>query len=255
MDMNDYSSFTEALKKWNIELSQQQLEQFNQYYEMLVKWNSFMNLTSITEFDEVLNKHFLDSLSFVQTFDDLKESSFMDSSISCETFSFSFIDIGTGAGFPGIPLKILFPHSKVVLMDSLNKRIKFLDAVIESLELENIETLHSRAEDLAKNSSYREQFDFAVSRAVANISTLSEYCLPFVKKNGYFISYKSEKMNEELQQSGNAICILGGEIEKVISFTLPDTDFNRNLLMIRKERNTPKKYPRKAGLPSKEPLQ
>ena len=254
MVMNDYSSFKDALKKWNIELSPLQVEQLNQYYEMLVEWNSFMNLTSITEFDEVLNKHFLDSFSFVQTFDSLKESSFMDSSISCETFAFSIIDIGTGAGFPGIPLKILFPNSKVVLMDSLNKRIKFLDAVIDTLDLKKIETIHSRAEDLAKNLNYREQFDFAVSRAVANISTLSEYCLPFVKKNGYFISYKSEKLDEELTQSGNAIALLGGKIQKNISFVLPGTDFNRNLLMIRKERNTPNKFPRKAGLPSKEPL-
>ena len=139
-------------------------------------------------------------------------------------------------------------------MDSLNKRIKFLDAVIDTLDLKKIETIHSRAEDLAKNLNYREQFDFAVSRAVANISTLSEYCLPFVKKNGYFISYKSEKLDEELTQSGNAIALLGGKIQKNISFVLPGTDFNRNLLMICKERNTPNKFPRKAGLPSKEPL-
>lgn len=164
------------------------------------------------------------------------------------------IDIGTGAGFPGIPLKIVFPHLKVTLLDSLNKRIKFLNDVIEALELKNIETIHGRAEDFAKQEIYREQYDLCVSRAVANLATLSEYCLPYVKVGGYFISYKSGEIEEELQQSKRAVSILGGILGDVIKFALPGTDIGRSFVKIKKVKNTGKKYPRKAGLPSKEPL-
>lgn len=238
--MTEKSRFEEELQKLNITLTEYQKEQFDRYYQMLVEWNKVMNLTGITDYDEVNLKHFTDSLTVVRTLD-LNEI--------C-----SVIDIGTGAGFPGLPIKIAFPNIKVVLLDSLNKRIKFLDAVAEELNLTGIETLHGRAEDYAKKKEYREQFDICVSRAVANLSTLSEYCIPFVKKNGYFVSYKSGSSDEEIKQSEKAVNILGGEIIKVDKFLLPGTDMGRSLVNIKKLRNTPLKYPRKAGIPSKEPL-
>jgi len=238
--MTEKSRFEEELQKLNITLTEYQKEQFDRYYQILVEWNKVMNLTGITDYDEVNLKHFTDSLTVVRTLD-LNEI--------C-----SVIDIGTGAGFPGLPIKIAFPNIKVVLLDSLNKRIKFLDAVAEELNLTGIETLHGRAEDYAKKKEYREQFDLCVSRAVANLSTLSEYCIPFVKKNGYFVSYKSGSSDEEIKQSEKAVNILGGEIIKVDKFLLPGTDMGRSLVNIKKLRNTPLKYPRKAGIPSKEPL-
>lgn len=230
--------------KWNIELSDLQVNQFMTYYELLVEWNSFMNLTAITDYEEVCLKHFLDSISIVNAFD-------FD---SLSSDSISLIDIGTGAGFPGIPLKIVFPNMKVTLLDSLNKRINFLNEVISKLGLNQIETIHGRAEDFAKNIAYREKYDLCVSRAVANLSTLSEYCLPYVKVDGLFVSYKSEKIIEEAEQAKKAIDVLGGEFEKQVDFVLPDSDIYRNVYLIRKKKSTPKKYPRKAGLPSKEPL-
>lgn len=224
----------------DMEISRKQLEQFMEYYELLVEWNSFMNLTSITEFEEVCVKHFVDSVSLVKAVDLSKE--------------LSMIDIGTGAGFPGIPLKIMFPDLKITLLDSLQKRIHFLDTVIDKLKLQDICTIHGRAEDYAHDGLYREKFDLAVSRAVANLSTLSEYCLPFVKLNGFFISYKSEKIDEEAANAKSAIFLLGGKFEASTEFTIGDSRNYRNLFMIRKVNGTPKKYPRKAGLPSKKPL-
>ena len=228
------------VKRLGLSLTDRQQEQFDTYYRILVEWNKVMNLTGITEYDEVNEKHFLDSLMIVKSFDMSKV--------------FSIIDIGTGAGFPGIPLKIVFPEIQVVLLDSLNKRIRFLDEVIQQLGLEKIETIHGRAEDFAKKTQYREKFDFCVSRAVANLATLSEYCLPYVKVGGYFISYKSGEIEEELQQSKRAVSILGGTLGDVIKFALPGTDIGRSFVKIKKVKNTGKKYPRKAGLPSKEPL-
>lgn len=256
MNTSDLTQFHKDLSEWGIVLTEKQDEQFLKFYELLVEWNSFMNLTAITEFDEVLKKHFLDSLSFVQYLKNIKDIS-EDKVMLSKNISekhFTMIDVGTGAGFPGIPLAILFPKAQFTLMDSLNKRINFLNEVIMTIELTNIKTIHSRAEDLAKNQQHRESYDFAVSRAVANLSTLSEYCLPFVKIGGNFISYKSERLADEMSLSGNSITILGGNIKQQIDFHLPNSDIYRNLLVIQKEKSTPKKYPRKAGLPAKEPL-
>ena len=232
--------FETKLSELGIALNEEQKRQFNQFYELLVEWNKVMNLTGITEYEEVNEKHFVDSLSIVKTID-------MD---SVETI----IDIGTGAGFPGIPLKIAFPNLKVVLLDSLNKRIQFLNTVIDTLQLTDIQTIHGRAEDFAKQQAYRERFDLCVSRAVANLATLSEYCLPYVRVDGMFIPYKSGEIIEELQQSQNAIHVLGGKVTDVVKFRLPGTEIGRSFVKIKKVQNTAKKYPRKAGLPSKEPI-
>ena len=232
--------FEKKLSELGITLNEVQKRQFLQFYKLLVEWNKVMNLTGITEYEEVNEKHFVDSLSIVKTID-------MD---SVETV----IDIGTGAGFPGIPLKIAFPNLKVVLLDSLNKRIQFLNTVIDTLQLTDIQTIHGRAEDFAKQQAYRERFDLCVSRAVANLATLSEYCLPYVKVDGMFIPYKSGEITEELQQSQNAIYVLGGKVTDVVKFRLPGTEIGRSFVKIKKVQNTAKKYPRKAGLPSKEPI-
>lgn len=234
------SKFYGIAEKMNISLSEQQGEQFQKYYELLVEWNSFMNLTAITEYEDVLMKHFIDSVSLVNAYPVKND--------------ISVIDIGTGAGFPGLPLKITFPNMKVTLLDSLNKRIHFLDEVIKSLNLTDIETLHGRAEDYAKPGQLRENFDLCVSRAVANLATLSEYCLPYVKVGGHFVAYKSEKSEEEIAMSKNAIHLLGGKIVNQVDFYLPDSEIYRNLIVIEKVSPTPKKYPRKAGLPSRDPL-
>ncbi len=202
------AKFDSQLQNLKIELTETQKQQFDKYYELLVEWNKVMNLTGITEYEEVNEK----------------------------------------------PLKIAFPHLKVVLLDSLNKRIKFLNAVIEELGLENVETLHGRAEDYARKEEYREQFDLCVSRAVANLSTLSEYCLPYVKKGGMFVPYKSGNIDEELKQSEKAIQILGGKLTDTVKFELPGTEIGRSFVKIKKVKNTGKKFPRKAGLPSKEPI-
>ena len=227
-------------RELGIELSQKQKNQFIQFYEFLVEKNKVMNLTGITEFEEVLTKHFLDSLACVKAIDMTKVKTIMD--------------IGTGAGFPGVPLKIAFPHLEACLLDSLKKRVNFLEESFELLGLEGIKAIHGRAEEYAKNKEYREKYDLCVSRAVANLSTLSEYCLPFVKVGGKFISYKSEKITEEMNAAQHAVKILGGKMDGQVEFTLPDSDIYRNLFIITKEKSTPAKYPRKAVLPSKEPL-
>lgn len=229
-----------GVQEFQISLSDKQIEQFLQYYDLLVEWNSFMNLTAITEFEEVCIKHFIDSVSLCKAID-------------C-TQSLSVIDIGTGAGFPGIPLKIAFPNLKITLLDSLGKRVKFLNEVIMQLGLEDIEAFHGRAEDFIKEHQKREAYDICVSRAVANLATLSEYCLPYVKCGGVFISYKSEKIQEESKIAEKAIQLLGGKIKNQTEFLLPGSDIYRNLFQIEKVNKSPSKYPRKAGLPSKEPL-
>ena len=234
--------FIQDLKEFDLTVSEKQIEQFIKYYELLTEWNSFMNLTAITEFDEVIKKHFVDSVSLVRAISDIKEK------------EYTLIDVGTGAGFPGIPLKIMFPNLNVVLLDSLNKRVSFLNEVIEKLELTDIKAFHGRAEDFAKKKEFRECFDYCVSRAVANLATLSEYCLPFVKTEGCFISYKSEKITEEYESAKEAIKILGGKYLNQVEFYLPNSDIYRNLFVIQKIKNTPGKFPRKAGLPAKEPI-
>lgn len=232
--------FDKKLALLGIQLTEKQKQQFDKFYELLVEWNKVMNLTGITEYEEVNEKHFVDSVALVKAVS-LNEKQ-------------NLIDVGTGAGFPGIPLKIVFPHLKVTLLDSLNKRIKFLDTVIEELGLEHIETIHGRAEDFAKQADYREQYDICVSRAVANLATLSEYCIPYVKIGGLFIPYKSGEIEEELSHSEKAITILGGKLDQVIKFELPRSEIGRSFVKIEKVKSTAKKYPRKAGLPSKEPL-
>ena len=235
----NYSYLIKTLSGWNFNLSEKQIEKLDKYYELLIEKNKVMNLTAITDFDEVIVKHFADSLSICTVMPD-------DIHTIC--------DLGTGAGFPGIPMAIAYPNIQFTLIDSLNKRIKFLQEVVDCIGLNNVTLVHSRAEEAGRNKIYREQFDLVVSRAVANIATLSEYCLPLVKIGGYFISFKSGDINNEIELSGKAINKLGGKLEKPILFSLPDTDISRSFLIINKEKNTPKVYPRKAGTPSKEPL-
>ena len=240
MAQYDTTWFEKGLAELEITLNEKQIEQFLTYYELLVEWNKVMNLTAITEYEEVITKHFLDSVASVKVCDYSKPM--------------KILDLGTGAGFPGIPLKIAFPEQEIVLLDSLNKRVKFLNTVIETLGLTGIRAIHGRAEDYAKQKEHREKYDFCVSRAVANLSTLSEYCIPFVKEGGSFISYKSGKIDEELSQAENAVKILGGKVQNVVKFPLVDTDMDRSFVVIKKMKPTAKKYPRKAGLPAKEPL-
>ena len=228
------------LEPLHITLSGMQLDQFDKFYDLLVEWNKVMNLTGITEYQDVVEKHFLDSLSIVKIID-MNQIEYA-------------IDIGTGAGFPGIPLKIAFPDINIVLLDSLNKRIKFLDHIIEELKLDGILTIHGRAEDYAREAGYREKFDLCVSRAVANLTSLSEYCLPYVRVGGRFVSYKSGDIEQEISESERAIKILGGKVYQVEKFNLPGTEIQRSFVMIKKMKNTQNKYPRKAGMPTKEPL-
>lgn len=230
--------FLDELQKLNIELEDEQIWQFITFYEMLVEKNKVMNLTGITEFDEVIEKHYLDSISLIKVFDVKKELKVMD--------------MGTGAGFPGIPLKIAFPNLNITLVDSLNKRVLFLQEVIDALHLDNIVAIHGRAEDLAFEKEYREQYDLVVSRAVANLSTLSEYCIPFSKIGGSFISYKSGECDEEVKDAKSAIFLLGGSLKDITKFDLGES--GRSFVTIEKINGTSKKYPRKAGLPAKKPL-
>ena len=225
-------------RELGIELSQKQKNQFIQFYEFLVEKNKVMNLTGITEFEEVLTKHFLDSLACVKAIDMTKVKTIMD--------------IGTGAGFPGVPLKIAFPHLEACLLDSLKKRVNFLEESFELLGLEGIKAIHGRAEEYAKNKEYREKYDLCVSRAVSNLATLSEYCLPYVKVGGHFISYKSGEIEEEVANAKNATFLLGGKMKEVYKFDLYEQ--KRSFVVIDKVKGTPKTYPRKAGTPTKTPL-
>lgn len=234
----DFTKFRNSMNSIGIELTDSQLNAFETYYDMLIDRNKVMNLTAITEFDEVMDKHFLDSVYLFRSIE-LKAD-------------YKLIDIGTGAGFPGIPLKIVFPELKITLLDSLNKRVGFLNDVIDELNLNDIEAIHGRAEDIARDKAYRASYDIAVSRAVANLSTLSEYCLPFVKIGGKFVSYKSGDCADEVDNAKSAIHSLGGKINKIDEFSYSNN--SRSFIVIDKVMNTSNKYPRKAGLPSKKPL-
>lgn len=222
----------------DIEFNDKQLSQFYEYMNLLLEWNEKINLTAITEPKEVILKHFIDSLTINKYIENNK----------------SIADVGTGAGFPGIPLKIYRPDLNVTLVDSLNKRINFLNEVIAKLDLKDISTVHSRIEDFGKDKNYREKVDYVTARAVANLTTLSEYLLPIAKVSGKCICMKGNDVKEEIADSENAIDLLGGKIQKVDSFELPNSDISRNVIIINKIKNTPSKYPRKAGIPAKEPL-
>ena len=230
--------FKQKLNEFDIKINDEQIKSFEKYMNLLLEWNEKINLTAITQPEEIKLKHFVDSLTVLKYIND-------DDKV---------IDIGTGAGFPGIPLKIMKGNTKITLLDSLNKRINFLNIVIETLNLRNIQAIHGRAEEIARNKLYREKYDVTVSRAVANLSTLSEYMLPFVKVGGKCICMKGANVNEEIEKAKNAIKELGGEIERVDNFYLSDNDNERNIIIIRKVKETSSKYPRKAGMPSKEPL-
>lgn len=236
----DVSILEKGCEDLGISLNEVQKEQFIRFYEHLIEKNKVMNLTGITELEEVLVKHFLDSLACVKAVNLSKVKTFMD--------------VGTGAGFPGIPLKIAFPHLQACLLDSLKKRVNFLEEAFALLGIWDIEAVHGRAEEFAKNKAYREQYDLCVSRAVSNLATLSEYCLPYVKKGGFFVSYKSGSVKEEAAGAEKAIALLGGKIKEIVYFALPDSDIERSLVVIEKIKNTPARYPRKAGTPLKEPL-
>ena len=228
----------EKAKKVNIEIDAKKEEQFYNYMKLLLEWNEKINLTAITEQNDIILKHFIDSITINKYIEQ----------------SNSIIDIGTGAGFPGIPLKIMNQNKKITLVDSLNKRINFLNEVCKEISLENIQCIHARAEELASDLEYRENYETVVSRAVARLNVLTEYMLPFVKKGGLCICMKGPNIDGELEEAKNAIKVLGGKIKSVESFFLPDSDIERNVIIIEKVAETPKKYPRKAGLPSKQPI-
>lgn len=225
-------------KRIDIEFNDKQLYQFYEYMNLLLEWNKKINLTAIIEVEEIILKHFIDSLTINKYIGENK----------------TLVDVGTGAGFPGIPLKIYRPDLKVTLVDSLNKRINFLNEVISKLDLKDINTVHNRIEDFGKDKKYRESFDYVTARAVANLTTLSEYLIPISKVNGKCICMKGNDIEEEVNSSKNAINLLGGKINKIDYFELPNSDISRNIIVIDKIKETPNKYPRKAGLPSKEPL-
>ena len=225
-------------EKIDVDITENQISKFYDYMNLLLEWNEKINLTAITKPDEIILKHFVDSMTVLRY---LKEDK-------------SIIDVGTGAGFPGVPIAIVNKNVSITLMDSLNKRILFLNDIKEKLNLDNVKTIHSRAEDLGRNKLNREKYDVAISRAVANLTTLSEYLLPFVKVGGKCICMKGANVQEEINESKKAIQVLGGKIEKVDEFCLPGTDMKRNIIVIRKIKQTDKKYPRKAGIPSKEPI-
>ncbi len=238
--MHDYSKLISYLSEYGVSVSDDQIKKLDTYYEMMIETNKSLNLTAITEFDDVLIKHYIDSVTIVRDID--------------MSGNKSLIDVGTGAGFPGMVLKIIFPELNITLFDSLQKRLTFLNEVISALNLTGISTYHGRAEEAGHVSSMREQYDLCVSRAVANLPVLCELCLPFVKTGGIFIAYKSDKGNIELESASHALSVLNASLIKEDTFTLPDSDMVRDLLIFSKDSSCPKSYPRKPGTPSKKPL-
>ena len=233
-----YEKMQGKAKDLDFQFSVEQLERFFTYMELLIEWNEKMNLTAIIKPEEIILKHFIDSITILKQIKDGE----------------TLVDVGTGAGFPGIPLSIMNSTLKITLVDSLNKRLIFLQEVINQLNLENVEIVHARAEEFGQNKKYREKFDIATSRAVANLSTLSEYLIPLVKIDGKVISMKASAAQDEINEAKNAIKILGGKIEKIDEFNLPQSDIGRTVIVMKKEKETPSKYPRKPGIPSKEPI-
>ena len=238
MSTNQIEQIKEEIRRLGIEISEEQAEQFKTYYEMLVETNKVMNLTAITEFEDVLGKHFVDSLSIARKMDLTKVQ--------------TMVDVGTGAGFPGLPIKIVYPHIHLTLVDSLGKRVRFLEDVVDKLGLSCVNCVHMRTEDLARNKLYREKYDLCTARAVASLNVLSEYCLPYVRVGGIFAAFKSGNVEEEITGAGHAVKVLGGEITNTDIFDL--YDFKRSIIQIKKIKKTPMQYPRKAGTPSKNPL-
>jgi len=229
-----------AFEQLNISIGSETVFKFEKYMKLILEWNEKVNLTAITDEDDFIKKHFIDSILCVG-FDEIKNAD-------------TVIDVGTGAGFPGVPLALVFPDKQFLLIDSLGKRIKILYEILETLGISNVTPIHTRAEDLAHKKEYREKFDICFSRAVANLATLAEYCLPFVNIGGAFISYKGPDAGEELKEAGNAIKLLGGEAEDIRKVNIEGFDLDHNIIIVKKKRNTPVKYPRKAGTPTKEPL-
>lgn len=238
--MKYYDILNTAANNEGLQLDEKKYNQFIVYKDLIKEWNEKVNLTAITEDDEMVQKHFIDSMK-VFKFDKLKGAK-------------RVIDIGTGGGFPGIPMKIINPDTEMVLLDSLNKRINFLNEVINKLELKNIKTIHGRAEDFAQEINYREKFDVAVSRAVANLTVLSEFCIPYVKVGGYFVAMKGPAIDEEMKDAKQAISLLGGKVERIEQVNIEGSDLKHNLVIIKKIKSTPNKYPRKAGMVTKNPL-
>ena len=238
----EHSTFNEGLLEkastMGVRFSVEQMEQFYKYMNLLIEWNEKMNLTAIIEPNEIILKHFIDSITILKY---IKDNS-------------TVVDVGTGAGFPGIPLSIMNPTLKITLVDSLNKRLIFLQEVINELDLKNVELVHARAEEFGRNKKYREKFDVATSRAVANLATLSEYLLPLVKVNGQAISMKAGNASQEIEDAKKAIKILGGNINNIEEFNLPQSDISRTIIIIDKIKETSSKYPRKPGTPAKEPI-
>lgn len=233
-----YMKMKQKAEEIDIDLNVEQLWKFYSYMELLIEWNEKINLTAIIEPEEIILKHFIDSLTIYKYIE-------KDNKV---------VDVGTGAGFPGIPLKIANPELKITLVDSLNKRLIFLQDVINKLQLKNVEIIHARAEEFGQNKKFREKFDIATSRAVANLSTLSEYLIPLVKLNGKCICMKAADADQEIKEAKKAINVLGGTIKEVENFMLPQSDIGRTIIIINKEKTTPTKYPRKAGMPSKDPI-
>lgn len=238
--MSFVNDLSEVAKEYGLELTSDQISAFNRYYELLVEWNEKINLTAITEPREVAIKHIVDSLSCYQ-----KE---------LFTGQVSLIDVGTGAGFPGLPLKIFYPELKLTLLDSLNKRVKFLQLVVDELGLKDVEVIHARSEEAARNKKYREKFDLVTARAVARLPIICEYCLPFVKQGGTFIALKGRQYEEEIQEAQKAFSVLGGKLVKSMPVKLPELEDKRAVVYIKKEKATPKVYPRKAGTPERNPI-